>query len=161
MPAVTDDHATLATRRPASALPGPDFHRLDRASLAWRTHIPAHPSADSPRSERPVRVGPFLTQSGPSRTSFDHLETTSCLRHCLIASPSVAREHRPQGGTGAPSAPEVEFVASVIALICMTAVCISGVYSAALLQAAGADPSGYGRSDDEGLYPCHERKLLS
>ena len=39
MPAVTDDHATLATRRPASALPGPDFHRLDRTSLAWRTHI--------------------------------------------------------------------------------------------------------------------------
>ena len=39
MPAVADDHATLATRRPASALPGPDFHRLDRTSLAWRTHI--------------------------------------------------------------------------------------------------------------------------
>ena len=37
--AVADDHATLATRRPASTLPGPDFHRLDRTSLAWRTHI--------------------------------------------------------------------------------------------------------------------------
>src|SRR5215471_10255594 len=64
VPAVTDDHATLATRRPASALPGPDFHRLDRTSLAWRTHIPAHASADSPRSERPVRVGPFMTHCG-------------------------------------------------------------------------------------------------
>ena len=39
VPAVTDDHATLATRRPATALPGPDFHRLDRTSFAWRTHI--------------------------------------------------------------------------------------------------------------------------
>ena len=37
VPAVTDDHATLATRRPATALPGPDFHRLDRTSFAWRT----------------------------------------------------------------------------------------------------------------------------
>src|SRR5947207_1003583 len=36
-PAVTDDRATLAARRPATALPGPDFHRLDRTSLAWRT----------------------------------------------------------------------------------------------------------------------------
>jgi hypothetical protein len=35
----TDDHATLATRRPAPALPGPDFHWLDRTSLAWRTHF--------------------------------------------------------------------------------------------------------------------------
>ena len=42
MPAVADDHATLATRRPASALPGPDFHRLDRTSLAWRTHHATH-----------------------------------------------------------------------------------------------------------------------
>jgi hypothetical protein len=39
VPAVADDHATLATRRPASALPGPDFYRLDRTSLAWRTHF--------------------------------------------------------------------------------------------------------------------------
>src|SRR5580704_14530527 len=35
--AVTDGRATLTARRPATALPGPDFHRLDRASLAWRT----------------------------------------------------------------------------------------------------------------------------
>ena len=36
-PAVTGDHATLATGRLATALPSPDFHRLDRASFAWRT----------------------------------------------------------------------------------------------------------------------------
>jgi len=36
-PAVTDDHATLATGRHATALPSPDFHRLERASFAWRT----------------------------------------------------------------------------------------------------------------------------
>src|ERR1019366_5152143 len=35
--AVTGDHATLATGRLATALPWPDFHRLDRASFAWRT----------------------------------------------------------------------------------------------------------------------------
>ena len=31
--AVTDACATLATGRPATALPGPDFHRLERASF--------------------------------------------------------------------------------------------------------------------------------
>ncbi len=35
--AVTDGRATLTARRPATAFPGPDFHRLDRASLTWRT----------------------------------------------------------------------------------------------------------------------------
>jgi hypothetical protein len=35
--AVTDDRATLATGRPATVLPGPDFHRLERANFAWRT----------------------------------------------------------------------------------------------------------------------------
>src|SRR5215813_11645376 len=29
-------HATLASRRPATALPGPDFAPADRASFAWR-----------------------------------------------------------------------------------------------------------------------------
>jgi hypothetical protein len=32
--AVTDDHATLATGRPATALPGPVSHRLERASFS-------------------------------------------------------------------------------------------------------------------------------
>ena len=32
--AVADDYATLASRRRATALPGPVFHRQDRASLA-------------------------------------------------------------------------------------------------------------------------------
>ena len=36
---VTDDHATLATGRLATALPSPDFHRLEHASFAWRTEI--------------------------------------------------------------------------------------------------------------------------
>src|SRR5208282_4628980 len=34
---VTGDHATLARGRLATALPQPVFHRLDRASFAWRT----------------------------------------------------------------------------------------------------------------------------
>jgi hypothetical protein len=29
-------HATLASRRPATALPGPDFHRLIAPCFAWR-----------------------------------------------------------------------------------------------------------------------------
>ncbi|HUI19784.1 MAG TPA: hypothetical protein VLZ74_01885, partial [Methylocella sp.] len=37
--AVADGHATLTARQPAAALPGPDFHRLDRVSLTWRTDI--------------------------------------------------------------------------------------------------------------------------
>ena len=32
--AVTDNYATLATGRPATALPVPVFHRLERASFA-------------------------------------------------------------------------------------------------------------------------------
>src|SRR3990172_1710692 len=35
-PALPSAHATLATGRPATALPGPVLHRLDRASFAWR-----------------------------------------------------------------------------------------------------------------------------
>lgn len=34
---VAEGRATLAARRPATALPGPDLHRLDRTSLTWRT----------------------------------------------------------------------------------------------------------------------------
>src|SRR5258708_189789 len=41
--AVTDGRATLTARRPATALPGPDFHRLDPASLAWLTAQHIHP----------------------------------------------------------------------------------------------------------------------
>ena len=33
-PAVADDHATLASRRRATTLPGPVFHRLERVSFA-------------------------------------------------------------------------------------------------------------------------------
>ena len=36
-PSSPNDHATLATGRHATALPSPDFHRLERASFAWRT----------------------------------------------------------------------------------------------------------------------------
>src|SRR5246127_5751747 len=35
-PALPSAHATLATRRPATALPGPVFHRLDCTSFCWR-----------------------------------------------------------------------------------------------------------------------------
>jgi hypothetical protein len=35
-PALPSAHATLATGRPATALPGPVFHRLDRTSFCWR-----------------------------------------------------------------------------------------------------------------------------
>ena len=34
---VTGGHATLARGRLATALPPPDFHRLESASFAWRT----------------------------------------------------------------------------------------------------------------------------
>jgi glyoxylase-like metal-dependent hydrolase (beta-lactamase superfamily II) len=34
---VTFPDATLATGRCATILPGPDLHRLERASFAWRT----------------------------------------------------------------------------------------------------------------------------
>src|SRR5436309_7257881 len=35
-PALPSAHATLATGRPATALPGPVFHRLDCTSFCWR-----------------------------------------------------------------------------------------------------------------------------
>jgi hypothetical protein len=42
MSVVAGAHATLANGRPAVALPVPVFHRLDRASLAWRTGSLGH-----------------------------------------------------------------------------------------------------------------------
>src|SRR5262249_52977947 len=45
----------------------PPQHGIRRVSALMRRvwwHIPAHPSADPPRSEGPVRVGPFLTHCG-------------------------------------------------------------------------------------------------
>ena len=50
-PSLPAAHATLATERPATALPGPVFHRLDRASLAWRTVELIHKRASWPGSE--------------------------------------------------------------------------------------------------------------
>ena len=47
--ALPPPHATLASRRPATALPGPGLHRLDRASFAWRL-----PLVRSPPRERPA-----------------------------------------------------------------------------------------------------------
>src|SRR6266852_1464615 len=35
-PPLPPAHATLTTGRPATALPGPVFHRLDCASFCWR-----------------------------------------------------------------------------------------------------------------------------
>jgi hypothetical protein len=35
-----DARATLAPGQPATALPDPDFHRLERTSFAWRTIRP-------------------------------------------------------------------------------------------------------------------------
>src|SRR5216683_5913416 len=35
-PPLPSAHATLTTGRPATALPGPVFHRLDCASFCWR-----------------------------------------------------------------------------------------------------------------------------
>src|SRR6516164_7473218 len=35
-PALPSAHATLATGRPATALPGPVLHRLDCTSFCWR-----------------------------------------------------------------------------------------------------------------------------
>src|SRR5262249_35842401 len=56
VPAVAGDHVTLATRRPATALPGPDFHGLDRTSLPWRTDIMVHG-----RPSMMLGAGPRLT----------------------------------------------------------------------------------------------------
>jgi len=70
VPAVTDDHATLATRRPATALPGPDFHRLDRTSFAWRTHNLALMIGGTFDSRRSKQFGTFL----PSRPGEFHPE---------------------------------------------------------------------------------------
>src|ERR1700750_2187199 len=47
--AVTDGRATLTARRPATALPGPDFHRLGRGSLTWH-HGPCTPKSLNPTS---------------------------------------------------------------------------------------------------------------
>ena len=43
--AVTDGRATLTARRPATALPGPDFHRLDRRDLVW-INVTTNPTAE-------------------------------------------------------------------------------------------------------------------
>src|SRR5258707_12931694 len=58
--AVTDGRATLTARRPATAFPGPDFHRLDRASLTWRTGPNTHAGSirSTVRQSRSARVRP-------------------------------------------------------------------------------------------------------
>src|SRR5260370_30563569 len=43
---VTGDHATLARGLLATALPPPVFHRLDRASFAWRTDNRVRPQVE-------------------------------------------------------------------------------------------------------------------
>src|SRR5260370_8585204 len=55
-PALPSAHATLATGRPATALPGPVFHRLDCTSFCWRLRKPrlAQPPAQTP-------IGPTLS----------------------------------------------------------------------------------------------------
>jgi hypothetical protein len=40
--AVASGHATLATKRTLLLELGPDLHRLDRASFAWRLHSLDH-----------------------------------------------------------------------------------------------------------------------
>src|SRR5215467_481659 len=44
--------------------------------------IPAHPSADSPQSERPVRVLPFLTQNGHRLDSIETMKRTEFVKLC-------------------------------------------------------------------------------
>ena len=67
---VADDHATLATGRRATVLPGPDFHRLDHASFAWRTgkcHLASGrwPRRSSPSSSASVSSRPWLAEVQP------------------------------------------------------------------------------------------------
>ncbi len=59
--AVTVGPATLATGRPATALPGPDFHRLECASFAWRTDN---------RLLDPIRIAPASTHGVVDRLEY-------------------------------------------------------------------------------------------
>src|SRR3990172_6721194 len=56
-PALPSAHATLATRRPATALPGSVLHRLDRASFAWR--LPEHALIRRTALYGPVRTAMY------------------------------------------------------------------------------------------------------
>ena len=59
-PALPSAHATLATGRPATALPGPVFHRLDCTSFCWRLRKSRLAKIDSPQG----MIVAYATQSG-------------------------------------------------------------------------------------------------
>src|SRR6202050_4594839 len=57
-PALPSAHATLATGRPATALPGPVLHRLDCTSFCWRLlslTLANSEQAHRPRGMRNIR----------------------------------------------------------------------------------------------------------
>src|ERR1700693_5655968 len=73
--AVTDGRATLAASWPATALPGPDFHRLDRASLTWRTgpNTRAGSIRSAVRRSHSARVKPVALIENRTMLLCDHL----------------------------------------------------------------------------------------
>src|SRR3954447_10143937 len=75
---VAADHATLATGRRATVLPGPDFHRLEHASFAWRTGD--------------ALLQPATTPSVTPSPSTPDPEKSQCLLH-LLAAPAQGRLH--------------------------------------------------------------------
>jgi hypothetical protein len=66
---VTFPNATLATGRCATILPGPDLHRLERASFAWRTE----------NRLLAYCIG-FCTMTGSSITQKEHIESSATAR---------------------------------------------------------------------------------
>src|ERR1700731_3324064 len=66
-PAVADDCATLASRRRATTLPGPIFHRQKRVSFAWTATV-QHPATQPIRSALPqlhdIGFGQPMTRAG-------------------------------------------------------------------------------------------------
>ena len=45
-----------------TVLPGPDFHRLDRASFAWRTRKELYDSKVAPSVQAPKGISSLLVQ---------------------------------------------------------------------------------------------------
>src|SRR6516162_3434378 len=57
-PALPSAHATLATGRPATALPGPVLHRLDCTSFCWRLRKSGWPKTVIPYRLPELIAGP-------------------------------------------------------------------------------------------------------
>src|SRR5215470_1333131 len=88
-PALPSAHATLATGRPATALPGPVFHRLDCTSFCWRLRKSrlAEDPPDArvrfdPNGDEPIEVTVALKPKAPRRISNRLPATTNAFFEC-------------------------------------------------------------------------------